>query len=394
MNAAWQSAQRILCIRLDNMGDVLMTTPALRALKAGRKDRHLTLLASPGGAAVARMIPEVDAVIPFEAPWMKGTGAERAVGVAQDNAIRTQLAAGAFDAAIIFTAYSQNPLPAAYLCYLAGIPLCLAHCRENPYHLLSDWVAEPEPTQGIRHEVQRQLDLVAQIGCHTADQRLSFVVSDESCQQVRKLLGSQGLDFARPWVVLHSGATAPSRRYPAAQFAEVIRELADSGCQTVLTGSPSEIEDVISLQRLAGVPTWSLAGQLNLAELGAAVLLADVVISNNSGPAHLAAAIGTPLVDLYALTNPQHTPWQVRHVLLFHDVPCKYCYKSICPQGHQACLQQVEPARVVAAVRSLLPFSTRRAIRDLLQLRPPETATVLDHAPRFLKRAPCAGSGS
>ncbi|UXY16300.1 glycosyltransferase family 9 protein [Chitiniphilus purpureus] len=394
MSPGWQTARHILCVRLDNMGDVLMTTPAIRALKQGAPGRRITLLASPAGAAVARHIPEIDHTIAFEAPWMKG--GEATVNPAQDEAVRAQLAAGGFDAAVIFTVYSQNPQPAAYFCYLAGIPLRLAHCRENPYHLLSDWVPEREPEHGIRHEVQRQLDLVAQVGCHTRDQHLSFQVRDEACNRVRRLLLAQGLDEARPWVLVHSGATAPSRRYPPAQFAEAIRLLARSGCQAVLTGSAAELDDVAQLQQQAGVPTLSLAGRIDLAELGAAIRLADVVLSNNSGPAHLAAAIGTPLVDLYALTNPQHTPWLVRHALLFHDVPCKYCYKSVCPQGHHACLRQVSPAQVADAVLALLP-DTRRNVRPPHRAatpRPPARprsggATVIP-----LWRTPCVDSGS
>ncbi|MGN5478419.1 glycosyltransferase family 9 protein [Cupriavidus basilensis] len=77
-------------------------------------------------------------------------------------------------------------------------------------------------------------------------------------------------------------------------------------------------------------------------------------MSNNSGPVHIAAALGTPVVDLYALTNPQHTPWQVPHRTLFEDVPCRHCYKSTCPQGHHRCLRGVSPAAVIAAAQALL----------------------------------------
>jgi ADP-heptose:LPS heptosyltransferase len=105
----------------------------------------------------------------------------------------------------------------------------------------------------------------------------------------------------------------------------------------------------------SGVPTHSLAGQLSLGELGAALRLAAVALTNNSGPAHVAAAVGTPVVELYALTNPQHTPWRVRSRVLFHDVPCRFCFKSACPAGHHACLAGVEPGRVVEAVLELLP---------------------------------------
>ena len=142
--ADWRAARDVLCVRLDAIGDVLMSTPAIRALKESLSGRRVTLLTSTSGAMVARMIPEIDDVIVYEAPWMKSAGAltalaERASG---DVAMIEALRARSFDAAVIFTVYSQNPLPAALLCHLAGIPRRLAHCRENPYALLTDWVMD------------------------------------------------------------------------------------------------------------------------------------------------------------------------------------------------------------------------------------------------------------
>jgi ADP-heptose:LPS heptosyltransferase len=125
----------------------------------------------------------------------------------------------------------------------------------------------------------------------------------------------------------------------------------------VLTGEAHETALIDEIRRACSSKVLSLAGQLDLGQLGAAIQLAAVVVSNNTGPAHMAAAIGTPLVDLYALTNPQHTPWQVEHRILFHDVPCRFCYKSVCPEGHHDCLAKVEPRRVVQAVCSLLELA-------------------------------------
>jgi ADP-heptose:LPS heptosyltransferase len=102
------------------------------------------------------------------------------------------------------------------------------------------------------------------------------------------------------------------------------------------------------------VAAQSLAGRLDVAELAAVLARAPLLVSNNTGPVHLAAAVGTPVVDLYALTNPQHTPWGVPHRVLSHDVPCKYCYKSVCPLGHHDCLRAVAPAAVVTAALDLL----------------------------------------
>ena len=105
-------------------------------------------------------------------------------------------------------------------------------------------------------------------------------------------------------------------------------------------------------------PSLSLVGQLDIAELIALLQAAPLLLSNNTGPVHLAAAVGTPVVDLYALTNVQHTPWQVPHRLLFHDVPCRVCYRSICPEGHHHCLELVTPDQVVAAILDLLAETT------------------------------------
>lgn len=360
----WAQARRILCIRLDYLGDVLMTTPALRALKQSQPGRHLTLLTSAGGAAVARHIPEIDDTLVYAAPWLKhgnvhADGHRDGHGAQRDVAMIERLAQGGFDAAVIFTVYSQNPLPAALLCHLAGIPLRLAHCRENPYRLLTDWVPEPEPQQRIRHEVQRQLDLVAAIGARTADERLSFRIPPAADAFAAALLHARGIDPAQPWIALHPGASAPSRRYPPQHWAAAARMLAQRlQCPLVFTGSAEEAPLVEQIRR--GLPgTHSLAGELDLAQLGALIARAPLLVSNNTGPAHIAAAVGTPVVDLYALTNPQHTPWQVHSRVLFHDVPCRNCYKSVCPQGHHDCLARVPPERVVAAAVELLRDTDR-----------------------------------
>jgi lipopolysaccharide heptosyltransferase II len=349
----WDDARRLLAVRLDALGDVLMTTPALRALKTAQPGRRLTLLASPAGAAAAALVPEVDEVLVYEAPWMKATP-PRVDRAAPDFSMIDRIRAERFDGAVIFTVYSQNPLPAALLCYLAGIPRRVAHCHENPYQLLTDWVVDPEPAGGVRHEVRRQLDLVAAVGGRAIDERLSLRVPPGARARVRRLLKERGLD-GRPWVLLHPGATAPSRRYPPEQFAEAARALAQAtGCAVVLSGTAGEQALVETMAALIGVDAVALAG-LPLAEFAALVEGAPVLVSNNSGPVHIAAAVGTPVVDLYALTNPQHTPWGVPHRVLFHDVPCKYCYKSVCPLGHHDCLRRVPSKAVAEAALALLP---------------------------------------
>ncbi|HEY7521921.1 MAG TPA: glycosyltransferase family 9 protein [Methylomirabilota bacterium] len=354
----WDAARRLLAVRLDALGDVLMTTPALRALKSARPGRHLTLLTSPAGAAAAALVPEVDQVLVYEAPWMKATPprADRAADLAMIDRLRAER----FDAAAIFTVYSQNPLPAALLCHLADVPLRLAHCHENPYQLLTDWVLDPEPARGVRHEVRRQLDLVAAVGAGCDAERLSLTVPADARMRVAGLLRERGLDRRR-WIVLHPGGTAPSRRYPPEQFAEAARALVRAtGCAVVLSGAEGEHGTIDRLRALIGGDAVMLPA-LALADFAALVEAAPLLVSNNSGPVHVAAAVGTAVVDLYALTNPQHTPWGVPHRVLFHDVPCKYCYKSVCPEGHHDCLRRVPAKAVAEAALSLLPRGWVRA---------------------------------
>jgi lipopolysaccharide heptosyltransferase II len=351
---SWDNAKNILCIRLDAIGDVLMTTPAIRALKQSQPGRRVTLFTSPQAAAIAELVPEIDHVIIYDAPWMKATAPR--LDSHPEFAMIERLRQRGFDAAVIFTVFSQNPLPSAFLCYLAGIPLRLAHCHENPYQLLTHWVLDPEPSCGIRHEVRRQLDLVGTVGCQEVeDERLSLRVPGNVLQQVEKMLDQLGLDRHRPWVAIHAGATALSRRYPPEGFAEVARRLIlQVGSQVLFTGTEAERHLIEQIQAEMGVASYSLAGCLNLSQMVALLAIAPLLIANNTGPVHIAAAVGTPVVDLYALTNPQHTPWGVPNRVLFHDVPCKFCYKSICPEGHYDCLRLVTPDTVVQAACELL----------------------------------------
>ena len=352
MNAnGWSRARNVLAVRLDSMGDVLMTGPALRALREAAPGRRITLLTSPEGAAAARLLPEVDEVIEYRAPWMKTPA-----GTEADLALLEQLRDRGFEAAVIFTVYSQNPLPAALLTYLAGIPLRLAYCRENPYQLLTDWQPETEPQQHVRHEVQRQLDLVESAGCKALDTRMRVVISDAACHTAQRRLRAAGVVQDSRWLLVHPGASAASRRYPPERFAAVCRNLVEElDARIVFTGSEAEASLVEEIRAAMNVPSTSLAGLLNLEELAAAIAQAPLLLSNNTGPVHLAAATNTPVVVLYALTNPQHTPWQVESRVLFHDVPCRNCYKSVCPQVHHDCLRKVAPEDVFEAVRQLLP---------------------------------------
>ncbi|MFL5802028.1 MAG: glycosyltransferase family 9 protein [Roseiflexaceae bacterium] len=357
--AGWRAARGILAIRLDNLGDVLVTTPALHAIKESLPGAELTLLASPVGAQAGRMNPDIDDVIVYQSPQMDPWCQLR-----QDSAREQHMIAALkqrrFDGAIIFTSFRQSSLPAAYLCYLADIPLRLAASIDGCGSLLTTRHKHPE---SLRHEVERGLDLVGAIGCRTAATDLVLEVPEQARAALSRWQfmwcngASPGMN---PLIVVHPGCSMPARTYPWQRYAEVVEVLIQQfGATVVITGSAAErelVERVYACVRPKHrQAACALAGELEFSELCALIERADLVITNNTGPMHIAAAVKTPVVALFALTNPpeQWGPWRVPHRLLYHDVACRICYQRVCPYKHE-CLGLVAPRMILEAAGELL----------------------------------------
>ncbi len=355
IDASWQSVRKLLLIRLDNLGDVLLMTPAFHALKTALPQASLTLLASPVGAQIGKLDPDIDEVIVYEAPWIDPWrtlphDSEREQQMI--NRLRQQR----FDGAIIFTSFRQSALPAAYMCYLADIPLRLAASIDGPGSLLTTRHKHPEY---MLHEVERGLDLVGAIGVQASERDMVLRVPDADKRAVRDVLARE--DFTgRPLVVVHPGCSMPARTYPWEMYVDVVNLLIEQlrACVAITGGNDERdlvtriVECVESDNRRHTLP---LAGKLPFAQFCALVQQADLAITNNTGPMHVAAALKTPVIALFALTNPpeQWGPWRVDHRLLYHDVACRICYSRVCPYQHE-CLRLVSPQIVVDAARELL----------------------------------------
>ncbi len=369
----WGRAKRILAIRLDNLGDVLVTTPALHAIKTSLPDAALTLFASPVGAQVARLNPDIDDVIVYQAPWMDPWHKLPQDSRREERMIET-LRARQFDGAIIFTSYHQSPLPAAYLCYLADIPLRVAASIDGPGSLLTTRHKHPDH---MMHEVEYGLDLVQAIGFETSERDLVLSVPDEARVALWKLLSSRGITamdselsdhftarehciVSRPLIVVHPGCSMPARTYPWEMYVGVIDLLVEQlGARVCLTGMENEqalVERILAHVRPeTHRSAYALAGELSFPMLCALIEAAHLTITNNTGPMHISAAVKTPVIALFALTNPpeQWGPWRVPHRQLYHDVPCRICYSRVCPYEHE-CLRLVSPQMVVNASAQLL----------------------------------------
>lgn len=346
----WSRVRRLLAARLDNAGDVLMCQPALRAIRTALPDVEITLWASPGGAPIAPLLAEVSAVLVTRALWQDlgklGFDPQRERDLVQ------QLANGQYDAALIFTSFAQSPHPAAYACYLAGIPLRAGQSKEFGGGVLSDSI---QPLPDDVHQIDRNLHLVRQLGFAADSIRITVAIPDEARDRLGTKLRVKGIGLGRPFVLLHPGASCPARRYPVERFAEVARRLARSlGWPVLVTGSEREQEIGSRLSELAGPATISLVGETTIAELAALIARATVLITNNTLPMHLADAVGTPAVILFAGTEREEQ-WQPRGTrarLLRRPTPCHPCYRFECPYG-LACLD-LPPSEVAAAVLELI----------------------------------------
>lgn len=315
----WLACKKILCIRADNMGDVLMSTPAIRAIKETFKC-EITLLTSSRGEEVARLIPEIDQVLCFDFPWVQTS--HLAVGSQITNFI-DEIKNHNFDGCIVFSVYSQNSLPPAFLAYLADIPLRLAYCRENPYGLLTHWLPDREPYSYILHQVERDLKLIEFIGATTSNKKLSLKICPDIFV-IKKKIETIVSHVPKHYFILHPGVSEEKRKYPLEKWVKLGKSLyKEFGIPLLVTGSSNEKELVQEIVLKIGAGAYSFAGELNIEELAFIIKNADALIAVNTGTIHIAAAMQTLVIVLYAQSNPQHFPWMVAHKCLEYSVPAE-----------------------------------------------------------------------
>jgi ADP-heptose:LPS heptosyltransferase len=350
-----EALRRVLLVRLDNLGDVLLMSPAFRAVRWALPEAHLALLAGPPGREVGVLNPDIDETILYHAPsedvyFQLPQDPEREMAAVETLKERN------FDAAIIFTSYKQSALPAAYLCYLAGIPLRAAGSFEGSGSLLTHRHRYRE-TVPPQHETLRGLELTGFLGFPPVEPEMVLVPREEDEEGAASLLERYGVEH---FFIVHPGTSASSRAYPPERYATVVEKLAKKGRLPVLvTGGPGE-EDLT--HRVAGSAGIALGGETSFGEFASLVGRAAVVVTNNTATTHVASAMKRPVVTVFAGTNPpeQWGPWRIPHRLLTHPVPCAPCYKRVCPIGHE-CLTGIAPDTVVEAALDLLRASLLRA---------------------------------
>jgi ADP-heptose:LPS heptosyltransferase len=329
------------------LGDLLCSQPALRRLRESRPDLRVTLITWPEMApVVARTGDDVDELLPF--PGIDGIP-ERPPDPAGWAPFVAAARAHRFDLAL--QGYGDRPAANRVAAALGA--------RLVGGFAPTGW--EPPPgTERLHlrypvhlHEADRHLRLFEHLGLPPGPAAMSFPVTAADDAEAAAVLAAHDLAPGR-YAVLHPGASSPTRRWPVARYATVGDALAADGLRVVVSGGPAEREIGAALVAAMRAPAVDLTGATGLGGLAALLRDCAVLVGNDTGTAHLAAAVGAPSVTVFLAGDPVR--WAHRgpgHRAVAADVPCAPCPHLTCPIDFR-CAGSVAPGRVLAAARELL----------------------------------------
>jgi ADP-heptose:LPS heptosyltransferase len=337
---------RLAVLRALHLGDLLCAVPAFRALRAGHPHARITLIGlSWARELVPRLAPYIDVFEEF--PSFPGIP-EVPLDPSRVTAFLARMQREPYDLLVQLHGSGShvNEL----------VALCGAR-RTGGFHAPGDVVPAggcfvPWPAHGT--EVQRLLAVPRALGCPDTGEELELHVEESDVAAVTALLTSLGAG-ADPYVCVHPGARLPSRRWPAERFAAVADALATGDRRIVLTGTVDEAPLTRAVRAAMRVPAVELTGRLTLGMLAALVKGASLVVCNDTGMSHVAAAVGTPSVVI--ASGSEVARWAParaeRHRVLWHDRPCRPCSYEVCPTNHE-CAAGVGVADVTATAALLL----------------------------------------
>lgn len=337
--------RHVLVVRLDSLGDMVICGPAVRAI-AARAER-VTVLAGPAGARVATMLPGVDEVLAWHCPWISAD--PTSVSPAGIDEIVGRIAALDVDDAVILTSFHQSALPTALVLRMAGVPWIAAVSDDYPGSLLD--VRIPSPPDDPEPDRMRAIAAAAGFPTPLGDDGRLRVNPGRIPEELARPL-------ADPYVVVHPGATATSRMYPPELMREVVDRLLDVGWTVAVTGNTHDIELARQVSGDASDTrsALNLAGTLSVPQLAAVLQRAAAVVVGNTGPAHLAASVDTPVLSLFSPVVPvlRWAPHTDRRIVLGDQAaPCRDTRATTCPVRGHPCLSSVTAQEIVDAVGQL-----------------------------------------
>jgi heptosyltransferase II len=338
----------LLVVQTSFLGDVVLTTPLVSALRRRLVPRRLALLVRPEAVPLVAGHPDIDQVLVDDK-----RGADRgALGW-----LRTarRLSAERFEVAVS----PHRSLRTALVLAAAGIPRRVGFRESRGARLFHERV----PRDRGRHDVERNLALLAPFGGGAAESPpLHVPVVPEAARRAAELLPPG----SGPLLGLAPGSAWATKRWAPEGFAAVIGALAGEGARCVVLGAPDEAALAQEINRLAGGRATVLAGRTDLATLVAVVDRLALLVANDSAPMHIACARGVPVVAVFCATTPAlgYGPWGPRAVVVEADLACRPCGRHggrSCPRGTEDCMRLVPPGAVLAAARAALGVAPAEA---------------------------------
>jgi heptosyltransferase II len=330
--------QRILVVGPSWIGDTVLAQPLFRLLHSRHAGLALDVLAPRWTFPLLSRMPEVQRAI--ESPFGHGD-----LKLAERRRLGRELASGQYDQAIVL----PNTFKSALVPFFAGIRVRTGYIGELRHWILND--ARRLDPERLPQIAQRYAALGLPRGeeFKTPLPALSLKVDDAAR---RAVLDRLGLDRNHPAAALCPGAEfGPAKRWPSRYFAELAQGLAAHGCQVWLIGSQADQAVGAEIEQAAGGVCRNLCGETSLTEAIDLLASTSLVVSNDSGLMHVAAALGRPLIAIYGSSSPAFTPpLSSRARILKLDLPCSPCFQRECPLGHFNCMMQLTPDRVLAAV--------------------------------------------
>jgi HAD superfamily hydrolase (TIGR01662 family) len=326
-------AGTVLVVRSDSAGDVLVTGPAIRAVAAGAE--RVVMLCGPRGRAAAELLPGVDEIVEWRLPWIDAEPGP--VDPGDIAALTARLTALNPDEAVVFTSFHQSALPLALILRLAGVRRISAISDDYPGTLLD-----------VRHRVPEDLPEPERARSLAAAAGFALPAGDDGALR----LAGEARGRRSDYVVVHPGTAAEARACPPETLRRITEALAGAGHDVLVTAGPGE---ELLAARVAG-DAAAVATPASLGELAGLLARASCLVVANTGPAHLAAAVGTPVVSLYAPTIPfgRWGPYRVPVARLgVPDAPCRDTRATVCPVPDHPCLSTIDPAAVLEAVERL-----------------------------------------
>jgi len=333
--------KKILVVAPSWVGDTMLMHPMLVRLKQRHPDCLIDVLAPPWTEELLQQLPEVNETITNQFP-------HGALQLAARISLGRQLRDRHYDQAIVL----PNSLKSALIPFFAGIPIRTGFVGEMRYGLLNDSRKLDKHALPLMVERFAQLAELPLDAIHRPLPQPRLLVSAEQRQLV---LDKFGLTLSQPVAVFCPGAEyGPAKRWPIPYFAELAQHLQQQGYMVWIVGSPKDQETGDKIVALGNLSTRNLCGSTNLAEAIALLDCADLVVSNDSGLMHLAAALDRPMLALYGSSSPGFTPPISQHAqILKIDIPCSPCFKRECPLGHFKCMKNLTPKMVAEHIPAL-----------------------------------------